>query len=187
MAIGKPSKEETTSEPVAKPHTVKRIENNTSCILTLPPVEEFPMGVRLVPGLNSVPLKYLDALESFEVEGGMVRRGAKEIQTPNQFPGRRALELLQQPVRIVRAQGEHFGPQITIYELGDAAVEGRDDGPPAPPSLPQNKDAAMAIVRATTDRKALKRWSEQGNGEANQAAGARLNGLVFNPTGIHGG
>jgi hypothetical protein len=187
MAIGKPSKEDTNETPVAKPHTVKRIENNTSCILTLPCTDGFPLGIRLVPGLNSVPLKYLSELNDFEVEGGIIRRGAKEVQTENQFPGRKALEMLQQPVRIVRATGEHFGPQITIYELGDKAVEGRDDGPPAPPSLPQNKDAAMAIVRATTDRAALKRWSEQGNGEAQQAAGARLNGLVFNPTGIHGG
>ncbi len=160
--------------------TIRRIENNTSACLTLPPVEEFPVGIRLMPGLNTVPIKYLDALESLEIEGVQVRRKGVLVQTENEFPGQRALKLLQIPVRIVKASGETHGPQITIY---DDPLADREDGPPAPPMLPQNVDAAMAMVRATTNRAALKRWSEQGNGQANQAAGARLNGLVFNPTG----
>lgn len=184
MAIGKPTKQSEESEPIqAAPQTIKRIENNTSCYITLPPVDEFINGIRLMPGLNTVPIKYLEALEEFELPAREFEKNGKKVMSKPEFPGRKALEQLQLNVRIVRAQGEHFGPQITIHE--DPMAD-REDGPPPPPSLPQNKDAAMALIRATTNRAALKRWSEQGTGEVPQAAAAKLNGIVFSPSASHG-
>jgi hypothetical protein len=177
-------------KPVAVRPLIVHVENNTSRPIGLPPVSDFPSGVRLLPGLNSVPTQYMDALQDVFKPGGKMRIGGQKIvaedgsvqvlggklvTTTDRWPGRDALAELQVPVRIVKADGVKHGPQITIYP----DLQDREDGPEAPHYLPQNKDAALAIIRATSSKDALQRWSSQGKGEVPQAAATKLATISF--------
>ncbi len=147
-------------------------------------------AVRLLPGLNSVPTQYMDALNDVFKPGGKMRIGGQKIvaedgsiqilggklvTTTDRWPGREAIAQLQEPVRIVKADGVKHGPQITVYP----DLQDREDGPEAPHYLPQNKDAALAIIRATSSKDALQRWSTQGKGEVPQAAATKLATVSF--------
>jgi len=149
---------------------VLRIENNTERLLGLPPTQNFPVGVKLIPGLNTVPAGYMAELEAFEVDTEV--NGKKG---PKRYPGREAVALLQQPVKIVTSNGTHRGPQITVFTDDQA---GRPEGPPAPEDLKDMKEAAAAkIIAVTTDREALKRWQANDNRPGVQAAlAAKLGG-----------
>lgn len=154
-----------------------RIENHTDQLIDLPPIAgyeleradgsyelvDFPRGVRLVPGLTTVPVLYLDALRAqsrpvFDQLG----RPRTERKTGNaliRYPGREALAILVAPVTYTTANGRKFGPRVTIYEP-DQVID-RPDGPPAPATLPASPQAAMTIVSVTDDKKALERWMKQ--------------------------
>jgi hypothetical protein len=176
-------------------NNITHVENNTSHRINLPPAGKHPSGVRLLPGLNSVPTAYLDALRDGFKPGGKIRvggqkftqedgstviMGGKVVTTEDRWPGREALELLLQPVRIVKASGEHFGPQITIYpDLLD-----REDGPMPPQVLPQNEEAAILIIQSTTSKEALQRWSKMGKGKVPQAAATKLATLQYDGAGV---
>lgn len=196
MAPKTPIVNEPENEPV-KPvkATITHVENNTSHRINLPPAGKHPSGVRLLPGLNSVPTEYLDAVRDVFKPGGKIRiggqkfsqedgstviMGGKIVTALDRWPGREALELLQQPVRIVKADGVTFGPQITIYP----DLQDREDGPPPPHFLPQNEDAAISIIQATTNKEALVRWSKIGKGKIPQAAGTKLASLQYDGAGV---
>lgn len=165
---------EDESESPVREDTIRHIDNNTSHKIILPCTDTFPAGIHLICGLNSVPIDYLDELESLHKESAqIVTKSGRKTTSKERWPGREVLKTLQEPVRIVKASGETYGPQITIY----ADLQDRPDGPPAPMSLPQNKEAAMAIIRETVDAKALERWSKAGKGEIPQAARAKLENL----------
>jgi hypothetical protein len=139
-------------------------------LIILPCTDTFPNGLRLIPGLNSVPLDYFEELNGLykEPRSVMTKSGNKK-QTKERWPGRVQLAKLQESVRLVTARGEDFGPQITIYE----DIQDRPDGPPAPLNLPVNVEAAKAVIRQTADRDALKRWAKAGNGKGEVAMFAR--------------
>lgn len=176
-----PKKIETISAPeqleddsdestVERRDTIKHIENHTSHLIILPCTDTFANGLRLIPGLNSVPMDYFEELEGLYKPPMEVRtkNGSKKM-TKERWPGKEALEKLLAPVRLVTARGEEHGPQITIY----SDIQDRPDGPPAPLNLPVNVDAAKAVIRQTADRAALVRWSKAGNGKGEVAQFAR--------------
>lgn len=148
---------------------VWRIENHTARVIILPALDEFPMGVRLVPGLNTVPKKYLHQLQEYTIETAP-RGGAKRGVV--RYPGRDTLAQLQEPVTIVTSRGTFEGPQITIYE--DAMI-GRPDGI-IPESLDTyKKEAALKFIEITSDRAALKRWAKSSRDpEVKMTANAKL-------------
>ena len=155
---------------------VKVIENHGYADVWLPPAGEFKKPIRLIPGFNNVPRKYLHALESKRVknatEGG-------EDAVPYRYPGRATLERLQTPVRISHLiDGDIISPRITIYEpdqLGPKGIEADSEtgveveGPPPPVSLVAanyNVDTARRVVGICKDVKALQRWlNERGLGK----------------------
>lgn len=165
-----PSFDEDSESTVERRDTIKHIENHTSHLIILPCTDTFPNGLRLIPGLNSVPIAFFEELNGLfkEVRTVMTKSGNKK-QTKERWPGRDSLAKLLQPVRLVTARGEDFGPQITIYE----DIQDRPDGPPAPLNLPVNVEAAKAVIRQTADREALKRWAKAGNGKGEVAMFAR--------------
>lgn len=146
----------------------RRIENNTASIIYLPPYVEitdsldttidFPRGLPLLPGLNTVPLKYLEALEA--LERPLCDKYGKPVGKKVRFPGREVLKQLQEPVVIYRPEGGSLlQPRITIH-LDPLA--GRDDGPPPPAVLPTtNEKVALALVAATSNTAVLRTWSKQ--------------------------
>jgi hypothetical protein len=152
--------------------TVKKIENHTARFIDLPPIlgietgeedgdfTDFPNGLRLQPGLNSVPVLYLDALAAQKRvmcdKMGRPRVG-KKGEPLYRYPGLEIMAQLIAPVTIVTTQGTKISPQVTVYE--DAQV-GREDGPAAPLTLPASAAAAKAIIAVTTERAALERWSK---------------------------
>lgn len=140
-----------------------KIENNTARVILLFPTDSFPEGIKLVPGLNTVPALYMEEFKGREV--ATESRAGKPGKS--RFPGREVLEQLKEPVRIVTKDGIRIGPQITVYE--DQQV-GREDGTPPPQSLKGLNDiAAEKIIEITSDRKALKRWAEEGGAHASKA------------------
>ncbi len=157
-------------DSVERRDPIKHIENHTSHLIILPCTDTFPNGVRLIPGLNSVPMDYFEELNALTKPAREVvtKSGLKKM-TKLRYPGRDTLDKLLTPVRLVTARGEDFGPQITIYE----DVQDRPDGPPAPMVLPVNVEAAKAVIRTCSDRKALERWSKAGNGKGEVAQFAR--------------
>ncbi len=157
--------------------SVKRIENNTDQLVFLPPLTgvetgqdaegtpeytDFPKGIRLQPGLNTVPNIYLEALHA-ERRQMCDKLGKPRVDKDGKpiyrYPGREAIAGLISPVTYTTANGRKFGPRITIYE--PEQVADRADGPQAPATLPSNANAAMAIISVTEDRKALARWGKQ--------------------------
>jgi hypothetical protein len=147
-----------------------KIENNTARLLGLPPTETFPAGVTLVPGLNSVPESFIE-----ELREKVVTPEPKADGTPRQvrYPGREALDGLLIPVRIVKPDSVHTGPQITIFT--DEQV-GREEGPPIPHDLSKYEkvEVAVALVRATSDKTALKAYTKDKRQAVREAAQARL-------------
>jgi len=157
--------------------TVVRIENNTLGFIFLPPTINYPRGFRLLPGLNSIPERYMAELKSYAVpnnpkfEYDEVTGEERKVPGGIRRPGLEALEALQKPVVIRRIGTESFGPQITIHR--DPLVD-REDGPPPPVSLPGDAKAAALIIASTTDLGALKRWTKDKRLEVSQAAEARM-------------
>lgn len=147
-----------------------KIENNTACLLGLPPTESFPSGLRLVPGLNSVPEDYMLELKTRAVNPEPRADGTPR---PVRYPGQEALDAFQVPVRIVTPDGTHTGPQITIYTDDQA---GREEGPPPPHDLSkyEKPEVAIALVRSTRDRKALKEYTKDKRPAVAAAARERL-------------
>jgi len=149
-----------------------KIENNTARLLGLPPTDSFPAGLRLVPGLNNVPEDYME-----ELQARVLTPDPKSDGTPRpvRYPGREVLADLQIPVRIVTPDSITNGPQITIFT--DDQV-GREEGPPAPHDLSKydKLEVALALVRSTRDRKALKEYTKDRRPEVATAARERLEG-----------
>lgn len=146
-----------------------KIENNTACLLGLPPTDSYPSGLRLVPGLNNVPEEYMEELQSRSV---MPEPKADGTPRPARYPGREALAAFQIPVRIVTPDSVTTGPQITIFTDDQA---GREEGPPAPTDLGKYDDkVAVALVRSTKDRKALKAYTQDKRAAVATAARERL-------------
>lgn len=150
--------------------TTCKIDNNTARLLGLPPTENFPAGLRLVPGLNNVPLDYLDELKAREIAPEPKPDGKPRAV---RYPGREALDNLLVPVKIVKPDGATFGPQITIYTDDQA---GREEGPPAPHDLSkyEKEEVAIALVRSTKDRGALKSYAKDKRPAVAAAARAKL-------------
>jgi hypothetical protein len=127
---------------------IVQIENNTAGVLGLNPTHNFPVGVKLVPGLNTVPKTYMAELDALEVATEI---GGKP--GPSRFPGRERIAQLQDPqVRYYDPETARAkrGAQITIYTAEQA---GRAEGPPAPEDL-----RAMSLEAAHNDKEDLKRW-----------------------------
>ncbi|MEY4507942.1 MAG: hypothetical protein RLZZ450_64 [Pseudomonadota bacterium] len=169
-------------------YSVRGIENHTSRLIILPPTYTFPKGVRLVPGLNRVPELYFEEAEQYELPEREIESFGRKVKVPARKPITEALADLQKPLyraenkatgasasarRFRGVNGPYSGPQITIYR-DPLAIEGREDGPPPPDFLPEDKKQARAIIEVTTDRAALKKWAGQGRGEIAQAAAAKL-------------
>ncbi len=134
---------------------VLRIENNTARQLGLPPTTTFPVGIRLLPGMNTVPVGYMaecDALEVETVVNGKV--------TGKRYPGREAVADFQKRVKIIRpGEPNSTGPQITVFTDDQA---GRPDGLPPPDDLLDMKsEIALKMIELTDDKEALKRWFDR--------------------------
>lgn len=144
------------------------IENNTSAFILLFPTDGFPQGIRLLPGNNDVPVRYLEELKEHAVT--TEARGGKP--GPIRYPGREVLESLQTPITYYTVDGKVRGPRITIYERDQVA---RPEGPMAPIDLKAYKDeAAKIVIKTCSDKAALKRWMKDNRQEIAAAAGARL-------------
>lgn len=136
---------------------VKRIEVHCDGAIQWPPTPSFPLGVKLLPGLNTVPQLYLDEWLSVTVDTEPVFVNGKK-QVRQRCPGAEALEALQKPTTIRSVDGDRWGPRITIYEPDQVAD--RDDGPPLPASLVGlNPTIAKTLIERTRDKQALKRWA----------------------------
>lgn len=147
------------------------IENNCPRFHFLPPTESYEGGIRLVPGKNNVPNKYLEELEAYEVD--KVDRNGKKTGT--RFPGREVLAELQKPVIIHSVQGQRFYAQITVYPAGAAAEH---EGPALPASLDgYSETAALEIIKRTTDKKALERWEKAARGDLKKVISDRRQSL----------
>jgi hypothetical protein len=182
--------------------TVTVITNNLKRLIVLPPTDSFPNGLRLVPGDNDVPHKYLRELESKELvlhrytevadADGNVTVQKKFAGT--RFPGREALAALEGPVQPVvgldlknpesgvqvihgyrhgQAGELYTGPQITIHRR----EEPPEVEPLLPPKLPENLGAALAVVAQTDDPKYLDKWLVDAKGQLKTAITERLKGL----------
>lgn len=152
-------------------HPIKRIENHTSAPIILPMTDSFPHGIRLLPGLNSVPTKYLDELTEYAVVSSARVENNRKIPAVDRRPGQEVLADLQVPCTFPTANGDRYGQRVTIYE---DALEDREDGPPPPLALPSDKNVAKKLVELTTDRKALERWSKASRGEVQSLVNAKL-------------
>ncbi len=136
-----------------------RAENHLSCLIVLPPTDSFPQGVRLIPGLNSVPTKYFDELDAKEKPVyKVVKKPMNGVLVSNyelvdtRYPGREQLaKLTDVSVHRVTAEGRSYGPQLTVHR---EELAGRPDGPPPPPQLPAKPAAAKLLVDSMSDVKA---------------------------------
>lgn len=158
---------------MSEQHSIKRIENHTARFIFLPATPGHPRGIKLIPGLNTVPVSYLTELEEVVLvtEASVDSLTRRSIPAQTERPAAKMFAQLFEPVRIVTANGEAFGPQITVYE---DVMSDRQDGVPPPQTLPQKKELAKILIDATTERAALERWSKQGRGEIAGMAQARL-------------
>lgn len=171
--------EDTENRPT-KPG-ILRIENNTDRHIILPPLRatdasgeevDFPRGVRLLPGLNTVPRLYMDVLVARETKADT--KGAPKGAPKVRYPGRVLLAQLQEPVDIVTINGRKRGPQITIYEPDQVAD--REDGPVLPADLrAYGQRAALELIKAVSNVQRLRAWAGNDNREVvQQAATAKL-------------
>ncbi len=178
--------------------TTTAIENHLSRLLILPPTESYPDGLRLVPGENLVPNRYLSELEAKEIilhKHTEVADADGNIQTRKlyagvRYPGREALEALEQPVPTYQGidlnkpesglrtyngyyhgqSGQKYtGPQITIHRRPETP----EIEPLLPPKLPENLGAALAVVAQTDDGRFLGRWLTDAKGQLKAAIVAR--------------
>jgi hypothetical protein len=160
---------------------VRKIENHRPSFIFLPNTESFPDGIRLIPGMNSVPEKYMTELFDFEIvrfKTDVVKRDkdGNRVGGTQAFPGRETLEQLQQPVRILRYEGNTTSPQITVYPEG--AVLDVEDGPRLPHDLGEYEPApALTLIRVISDKEALKRWTKDPRKEIASAAQTRISSL----------
>lgn len=161
---------------MSEQQSIKRIENHTDHFILLPPTQGYPKGIKLIPGLNTVPIAYLDALNERVLVSEATIRGGRKIPARERRPADSMWADLQKHVRRLRVDGsESWGPQVTIY---DDIMSDRQDGPPPPISLPaNNKVLAQKILAVTTERAAVERWASQGRGEVAEMAKARLQEL----------
>jgi hypothetical protein len=160
---------------MSEQHSVKRIGNNTGRFIILPPTPSHPRGVTLNPGLNTVSQLYLDELDEVILESEERKENGRIIKATRYKPAENMWKQLQEHVRIVTAEGETFGPQVTIYE---DVMSDRQDGLPPPLTLPNKKELAEILIKRTTERAALERWAKQGRGANAQLAAARLRELT---------
>ena len=148
---------------------VFKIENNTSAFIYLFGTPSFPMGVRLIPGLNTVPKLFMD---EFNEHTAMTEKTPVK-ESVVRFPGREVLADLQKVVSYHTAEGPRTGPRVTVYTDDQA---GREDGPMPPQDLRGLKEeAAIATIRVTSDKAALKRWTKDTRAAVSSAANAKLN------------
>lgn len=160
---------------MAEKQIVRRIENKTVTWIILPPTPSFPSGLKLVPGLNTVPTKYLDELDERVLETEPTKRGGRLIPGKKVKPAQKMWERLTAPVHFLDDNGtRHYGPRVIFY---DDLMEDRQDGPPPPVNLPANREIAKKIIDVTTEKAALERWASQGRGEIPDYAKARLKTL----------
>jgi hypothetical protein len=161
---------------MSEEQTIRRIENHMDHFLLLPPTPSFTRGLKLIPGLNTVPVLYLDELNQRVLEVPARKEGGRLLPESTRRPADKMWADLQQHVRRVSVNGsESWGPQITIY---DDIMADRQDGPPPPMTLPaNNKTLAQKILAVTTERAAVERWAQQGRGEVAEMAKARLQEL----------
>lgn len=121
-----------------------RVDNNATHMIQLPPIDNFPAGHRLIPGVNVVPTEYLKALRPFKVpfKGTDGKQGSRTL-----------FEDLAQPSKASNGKA-----QVAI--LGNIA-EDAEQGPPPPFDLSEYKEElAVKLVELTADKDALKRWSK---------------------------
>jgi hypothetical protein len=162
---------------------VKRIENNTEHLINLPPVEsapDFPNGIKLWPGITTVPLKYWAALEAYE-PGTPLRcspnpEDREKYKPSNKRPGLDTIKYLLTPTKIVKADGTFFGPQITVYDPDQCD---RPDGAPLPDTLAAyNDQTALRLIANVNNRDVLEKWAraetDPRRGEVRQAATTKL-------------
>ncbi len=155
-------------------HLVK-VENNTVHPISFPEIlPDWPIGPRLQPGqITDIPKQYFDAAEAQSVTDAYGRTFQ---------PAKRAIEQLQETVRIYTNGGMRIGPQITIYRDA-AAVPVRDvqmNNLPRGTSgdgLSKKKavEASLIIVRDTTEKKQLEYWlATEDRSEVKAAINAQL-------------
>lgn len=146
------------------------MENNTARHIVLPPTETFIGGVRLAPGLNTVPQLYLDELcEATRTVKATTSKGKARTFSP----GEELLKQLQEPVRIVTADSVTRGPQITIYE--PEQVADRDDGPALPDDLEMYvEDVAIKLIQNIKNKAKLKLYTNDRRPAVKAAALAQL-------------
>ncbi len=161
---------------------IKRVENNAPRIIIAPPTPSFPNGVKLLPGLNTLPNKYYQELmeltppPSYKHVVGQDGQPKMEAYPPR-YPGRKWLEEMQKLVIIHTPDGRRHSPQLTFYyeELPD-----REDGPEYPATLPSNEKAALALVNSVNPtpngRKVLERWLGTSKGAVASAIRTKLHG-----------
>jgi hypothetical protein len=159
--------------------SVTKIENNTDrAFILLPPTESHPQGVRLLPGLNSVPDLYLEELEAItRRKADVMSPDGKTVKGALWHPGQRELARLQKPVRIDKADGTRTGPQITIYPKGSVQDQMPDGLPPPHDLQPYREPAALMFIEQCKDADALKRWVKDDRKTVAKAASQRLAGL----------
>lgn len=154
---------------------VKKIENNTERLINLAPVEnspDFPTGIKLWPGLTTVPNRYWKALEAYtpdtQILCGPDSEKAVDFEAAlatgkrrpsNKRTGQDIINYLLTPTKIVKADGIFYGPQITVYE--PEQVGDREDGPVLPDTLLGYQDKiAIKLIQHTNNREALERWGK---------------------------
>lgn len=170
--------------------TVECVTNNTGHLINLAPIPglaAFPSGIKLIPGLNRVPKKYMDAWRGRKVavhdtDGAPVKvsrevkedvvvtddKGKNSVQKLTKivldpvyrYPGQDEIAKLGgKHVRIVRSAGKHIGPMLTFHEEG-AISPNQPEGPEPPVDLPGNEVHAIKLVECTADRKVLQMWHD---------------------------
>lgn len=148
----------------------KRVENNTTAFLFLPPTQTFHQGIKLAPGLNTVPTKYFE--EAYAVER---KEGAGKTAS-TKYPLREEIERLQVPVFMNHAvRGRVRQPFITIFDPDQVTVKDRPDGPPLEESLERYPvNAALALINHVSEVPYLEAWASDKRMEVAVAARNKL-------------
>ncbi len=163
--------------------TTVLIENHTPRVIILQPTASAPNGMRLIPGENNLPVKYVEELEALErllfsykevvdSEGNVTMR---KQYLGSKFPGRETLEMLQKPFEQPLGNGNVYkGPHITIHKRPEPAQEAT---PELPPKLPENLSAAQHIIASCDDETRLEHWLNEARGPIKTALQTRLKTL----------
>jgi hypothetical protein len=153
---------------------VKKIENNTERLINLPALEscpQFPTGIRLWPGITTVPNQYWRALEEYSPDTQILCGDDSERRLAfldavaqgkrtrsSKRTGMDTIKYLLTPTKIVKADGIFHGPQITVYEPEQCD---QDDGPRLPPTLEAYKeDIALKLIAHVRNKEALLAWAK---------------------------